>query len=289
MVARAQRRSAYSNSRHHHDLDVPFHGEPRTEVVDSARGTVRAAQASMRAIVLCCLVTGCVTPTPIRSLIELRGQTVVSIQATDTAVIDAAMPTLLPPTVEIDLDMPDCARFEHDAELRIAGQALPITNAYLDHGDCIQAQGRATFAPGTFTGQPVTIEIEDASDLWTITFDAFHNAALQFPTQLAVGQVAKMSWIGSPHIDNGCFRFSGNDGWDAHGCKHDKGTRFPPETAADVVELDVSPFWPQQGQVQLSMVAEYGGLGPPPRTCDGPTSCGVLLSVNRTFTVTVAH
>lgn len=135
----------------------------------------------------------------------------------------------------------------------------------------------------------MTIELEDATDLWIIKFDGFSNNALQFPTQLNVGQVATMRWKGAPHIDNGCYRLTGQSGGWVHGCKFDDGIRFPPVTAADTVELDITGFWPQQAEVLLSMVAEYGGLGPPPLICEGPASCGVLLSVNRTFAVTVAR
>ncbi|MBA3456551.1 MAG: hypothetical protein H0T42_25910 [Deltaproteobacteria bacterium] len=220
----------------------------------------------------------------------MRGQTAVSIHANDAALIGDADSAPLPPSIEINLDVPDCAAFDEDTRLRVAGRTVPLANATDESFGCTQAQGRATFPVGVFSGQPVTIELEDSTDLWTVKFDGFSNDALEFPTQLTVGQVAKMTWTGAPHVDNGCYRLTGpNEGFDPHGCKFDDGIRFPPVTAADTVELDITVFWPQQAEVLLSMVAEYGGLGPPPLRCDGPASCGVLLNVNRTFAVTVAR
>ena len=206
------------------------------------------------------------------------GATVVSIQAGDTQAGQL-------PYLRADFDTPGCAGFGA-AEVTFAGRSVDIVDPERDSsGNCVQGYAWFDALPaGTFTGQPMTLEVSDSSAKWSIELTGLGNSAFAPTGPFAFGSTTTFLWTDGPPIVNGCFRLTGDDQWPyAHGCVHDDGIRLPGQPK-NAIAVDLPPYGTRASNLSLSAVGEVTLSGAPAHDtansgCIGPARCEIELSV----------
>jgi hypothetical protein len=212
-------------------------------------------------------MVGCTTieQPPRRELAGLRTSTRIEIDVS-------------PPSLAINFEEPDCASLSRNSKATVDGMPIPLIDSRIEaYGNCVPAFG-LTYAARARS--PMTIVIEDPSDVWTIVLDGLGPDDIELGP-LAPGQPSTILWRTGPPIDSGDFAL-----WDATG----KWFEVPNNefrVDGNTIGIDV-PTGVAVGaaKVQLYLTGEYylngldevgaraiGSHTAP--TCDGPVSCNV--------------